>query len=92
MPFIYKNKETEQYRLFGSIPIMCNAIGYDEKKQNSLSYKFSQKKSNSDRRRKTSNYKNPFRERREKQQEKKELKTSLKAGFFAFKIIYLNLL
>ena len=44
MPFIYKNKETEQYRLFGSIPIMCNAIGYDEKKQNSLSYKFSQKK------------------------------------------------
>lgn len=31
MPFILKNKETEQYRLFGSLPILCRSIGFDEK-------------------------------------------------------------
>lgn len=46
MPFILKNKETEQYRLFGSLPILCRSIGFDEKKKKSLSYVFSQKKEN----------------------------------------------
>jgi hypothetical protein len=44
MPYILKNKETEQYRLFGSLPILCRSIGFDEKQEKSLSYVFSQKK------------------------------------------------
>lgn len=44
MPFILRNKETEQYRLFGSLPILCKSIGFDEKQEKSLSYVFSQKK------------------------------------------------
>ena len=44
MPFILKNKETEQYRLFGSLPILCSSIGFDEKKEKNLRYIFSQKK------------------------------------------------
>ena len=44
MPFILKNKETEQYRLFGSLPILCRSIGFDKKQEKSLSYLFSQKK------------------------------------------------
>ena len=44
MPFILKNKETMQYRLFGSLPILCRCIGFDEKQEKSLSYNFSQKK------------------------------------------------
>ena len=44
MPFILKNKETEQYRLFGSLPILCRSIGFDEKQEKGLSYVFSQKK------------------------------------------------
>ena len=46
MPFILKNKETEQYRLFGSLPILCRSIGFDEKHETGLSYVFSQKKEN----------------------------------------------
>ena len=46
MPFILKIKETEQYRLFGSLPILCRSIGFDEKQEKSLSYVFSQKKEN----------------------------------------------
>lgn len=46
MPFILKTKETEQYRLFGSLPILCRIIGFDEKQEKSLSYVFSQKKEN----------------------------------------------
>lgn len=46
MPFILKTKETEQYRLFGSLPILCLSIGFDEKQEKSLSYVFSQKKEN----------------------------------------------
>ena len=46
MPFILKNKETEQYRLFGSLPILCRSIGFDEKQEKRLSYAFSQKKEN----------------------------------------------
>ena len=44
MPFILKNKKTEQYRLFGSLPILCKSIGFDEKQEKGLSYIFSQKK------------------------------------------------
>lgn len=44
MPFILKTKETEQYRLFGSLPILCLSIGFDEKQEKGLSYVFSQKK------------------------------------------------
>jgi len=44
MPFILKNKETEQYRLFGSLPILCRNIGFDEKQEKNLLYNFSQKK------------------------------------------------
>lgn len=44
MPFILKTKETEQYRLFGSLPILCKRIGFDEKQEKGLSYVFSQKK------------------------------------------------
>ena len=44
MPFILKNKETEQYRLFGSLPILCRSIGFDEKQEKNLLYNFSQKK------------------------------------------------
>jgi len=44
MPFILKTKETEQYRLFGSLPILCRSIGFDEKQEKGLSYVFSQKK------------------------------------------------
>ena len=44
MPFILKTKETEQYRLFGSLPILCRSIGFDEKQEKGLSYIFSQKK------------------------------------------------
>ena len=46
MPFILKNKETEQYRLFGSLPILCRSIGFDEKQEKGLSYVFSQKREN----------------------------------------------
>ncbi len=46
MTFILKIKETEQYRLFGSLPILCRSIGFDEKQEKSLSYVFSQKKEN----------------------------------------------
>ena len=46
MPFILKNKETEQYRLFGSLPILCRSIGFDDKQEKGLSYVFSQKKEN----------------------------------------------
>ena len=46
MPFILKIKETEQYRLFGSLPILCRSIGFDEKQEKGLSYVFSQKKEN----------------------------------------------
>jgi hypothetical protein len=46
MPFILKTKETEQYRLFGSLPILCRSIGFDKKQEKSLSYVFSQKKEN----------------------------------------------
>ena len=44
MPFILKNKETEQYRLFGSLPILCRSVGFDEKQEKSLTYNFSTKK------------------------------------------------
>jgi hypothetical protein len=44
MAYILKNKETEQYRLFGSLPILCTNIGFDEKQKKALSYVFSQKK------------------------------------------------
>jgi hypothetical protein len=43
MPFILKTKETKQYRLFGSLPILCRSIGFDEKQEKGLSYVFSQK-------------------------------------------------
>ena len=46
MPFILKIKETEQYRLFGSLPILCRKIGFDKKQGKGLSYIFSQKKEN----------------------------------------------
>ena len=46
MPFILKKKETERYRLFGSLPILCRSIGFDEKQEKALSYVFSQKKEN----------------------------------------------
>ena len=46
MPFILKIKETEQYRLFGSLPILCRKIGFDKKQEKALSYIFSQKKEN----------------------------------------------
>ena len=36
--------ETEQYRLFGSLPILCRSIGFDEKQEKNLLYTFSQKK------------------------------------------------
>ena len=44
MPLILKTKKTEQYRLFGSLPILCRSIGFNEKQEKSLSYVFSQKK------------------------------------------------
>jgi hypothetical protein len=44
MPYILKTKKTEQYQLFGSLPILCENIGFDVKKEKSLSYVFSQKK------------------------------------------------
>ena len=44
MPFILKNKETEQYRLFGSLPILCRSIVFNEKQEKNLLYNFSQKK------------------------------------------------
>ena len=44
MPFILKIKETEQYRVLGSLPILCRIIGFDDKKEKNLSYRFSQKK------------------------------------------------
>jgi hypothetical protein len=44
MPFIVKLKETEQYKLFGSLPILCRSIGFDEKQKKNLLYNFSQKK------------------------------------------------
>lgn len=44
MPFILKNKETKQYRLLGSLPILCRSIGFDEKQEKNLLYTFSQKK------------------------------------------------
>jgi hypothetical protein len=31
MPFILKNKETEQSILLGSLPILCRSIGFDKK-------------------------------------------------------------
>jgi len=44
MAYILKIKETEQYRLFGSLPILCINIGFDKKQEKALSYNFSQKK------------------------------------------------
>jgi len=29
MAYIYLNKETNQYRLFGSLPVMCESCGLD---------------------------------------------------------------
>jgi hypothetical protein len=46
MPYIIKNKKAEQYKLFGSLPILCKSIGFDKRQQKSLSYVFSQKKEN----------------------------------------------
>ena len=46
MPFIVKIKETEQYRLFGSLPILCKVLNFDKIFYKSLSYTFSQKKEN----------------------------------------------
>jgi len=47
MPFIVKIKRTGEYRLFGSLPILCEILGYDDKFKKSLSYNFSQKKETS---------------------------------------------
>ena len=44
MPYILLNKKTNQYRLFGSIPIMCRAIGYNQKQKQNLNWFFSFKK------------------------------------------------
>lgn len=44
MPYILKTKKTEQYQLFGSLPILCESINFDAKKEKNLSYVFSQKK------------------------------------------------
>lgn len=44
MPFILKIKETEQYEVFGSLPILCRFIEFDKKQEKGLSYIFSQKK------------------------------------------------
>lgn len=40
MPFILKNKETEQYRLFGSLPILCRSIGFYEKQEKKFALHF----------------------------------------------------
>ena len=44
MPYILKIKETEKYRIFGSLPVLCRSIGFDQKQEKGLSYIFSQKK------------------------------------------------
>lgn len=45
MAFILKIKgKTEQYELFGSLPVLCKFIEFDEKQEKNLSYIFSQKK------------------------------------------------
>lgn len=44
MPFIVLIKKENKYRLFGSLPILCKTLGFDDKKNESLGYKFSQKK------------------------------------------------
>ena len=44
MPYILKTKKNEKYRLFGSLPILCRSIGFDEKQEKNLLYTFSQKK------------------------------------------------
>ena len=46
MPFIVKIKQTDKYRLFGSLPILCKVLNFDDKIRKSLSYTFSQKKDN----------------------------------------------
>lgn len=46
MAFIVKIKETKQYRLFGSLPILCRSIGFDKKQNDELSRLFSAKKQN----------------------------------------------
>lgn len=46
MAFIVKNKETKEFRLFGSLPILCRNIGFDNKQEKSLSRLFSAKKEN----------------------------------------------
>lgn len=44
MAFIILDKETNKLEVFGSLPILCQSIGYDEKQEKALSYVFSQKK------------------------------------------------
>ena len=44
MAFILKFKQTDKYRLFGSLPVLCRTIGFSKKQGKQLSYRFSQKK------------------------------------------------
>ncbi len=44
MAFIILDKESNELNVFGSLPILCQSIGYDEKQEKSLSYVFSTKK------------------------------------------------
>lgn len=37
MPYIYINKQTDECRLFGSLPVLCRAFGLDYTK---LQYRF----------------------------------------------------
>ena len=41
MPYIYHNKKLDQYRLFGSLPVMCKNCGLD---YNQMQYSFRDKK------------------------------------------------
>ena len=42
MPYIHIKEDN--HRLFGSLPVMCRAFGYDRKQSNAMEYTFSNAK------------------------------------------------
>lgn len=44
MAYWFLDKEKNEPRVFGSLPVLCQHIGYDKKQEKSLTYVFSQKK------------------------------------------------
>ena len=44
MAYMIKKINTDEYEFFGSIPVLCKSVNFDDKKKKSLNYIFSTKK------------------------------------------------